>query len=348
MSGWFSDRALVVDPTQGAIHQRLVGVVDYGVGILFDTDAVLLRVFDLYIQYNRAKAYNFETDLAHRDRVVVVEATALSDVSNLLASLSEGQSFSYQYAVIDGEGRNLTIEVCAPATSLEYRMLSIHFDDGQQSSTCSDPVSSLQQVSLPSSPPTTVAGTLAAPTQFPTTAPVIIDVWTELPTVTPIYPSAAPTASRVFITDAPSQSPTKGSVYVTDGPTQSPGSAHLTNEPSLTRTTILPPYLGNPSVPTDAGPSTITPTRNGIIVEDVTSSSAQSKDDESNGKNKMAIVGSLVAGLFAAFALLAWSFRRRKNRQRSPVSENAGKQMSVDMFETYDFDLSFDAEATDR
>ena len=73
---------------------RLVAFVDYEEASTGRGENVLLRVDDMYLQYNRAKAFNSETR-KHRDKVVIVQGEATVSVPSVfLSALGERQSFS--------------------------------------------------------------------------------------------------------------------------------------------------------------------------------------------------------------------------------------------------------------
>jgi hypothetical protein len=104
---------------------------------LQEDDAVLVRVGNMYIQYNRAKGYNAESN-ANQDEVTITEAEGSGQVSYALAGLSVGES--YAYPDFDNSGHSLIIEVCDMVElSFDYALLSIHLDDGRQTSACDTP-----------------------------------------------------------------------------------------------------------------------------------------------------------------------------------------------------------------
>jgi hypothetical protein len=137
ISGWFSDRSVIPNASLQAVGGRLVAFVDYLNQDLQEDDAVLLRVGNMYIQYNRAKGYNAESN-ANQDEVTITEAEGSGQVSYALAGLSVGES--YAYPDFDNSGHDLIIEVCDMVElSFDYALLSIHLDDGRQTSVCDAP-----------------------------------------------------------------------------------------------------------------------------------------------------------------------------------------------------------------
>jgi hypothetical protein len=117
---------------------RLVAFVDYLNQDLKEDDAVLVRVGNMYVQYNRAKGYNAESN-ANQNEVTITKAEGSGQVSYALAGLSVGES--YAYSDFDNSGHDLIIEVCDMAVELtfDYALLSIHLDDGLQTSVCDAP-----------------------------------------------------------------------------------------------------------------------------------------------------------------------------------------------------------------
>ena len=85
---------------------QLVAFVDYDIADIDSGEHILLRVDDVFLQFNRAKGFNNETG-AFQDKVVLVEAeddTTRPVYSKLLAGLGANESFS----------RNgVTFEVCS-------------------------------------------------------------------------------------------------------------------------------------------------------------------------------------------------------------------------------------------
>jgi hypothetical protein len=116
---------------------RLVAFVDYLNQDLKEDDAVLIRVGNMYIQYNRAKGYNAESN-ANQNEVTITEAEGNGEVSYALAGLTVGES--YAYPDFDNSGYDLIIEVCDMVElSFDFALLSIHLNDGRQTSVCDFP-----------------------------------------------------------------------------------------------------------------------------------------------------------------------------------------------------------------
>ena len=84
---------------------RLVAFVDYGIADIDRGEYVLLRVDDVFLQFNRAKGFNNETG-AFQDKVVLIEqeGSIFPFYSNLLTGLGANESFSRS---------GVTFEVCS-------------------------------------------------------------------------------------------------------------------------------------------------------------------------------------------------------------------------------------------
>jgi hypothetical protein len=121
-----------------------VSFVDYGNSALRTDDVVLLRVGNLYIQYNRAKGYNIDT--ASPDTVTITHALGDNEVSTALAALKPLESFSSPN--FGKTGTALVIQVCEVVKeavgTLDYATVNIHFEN--QKSLC--PRSSVDTDSL--------------------------------------------------------------------------------------------------------------------------------------------------------------------------------------------------------
>ena len=101
--GWYREKSRSVGSNWSG---RLFAFVDYNLASVDRGEYVLLRVEDVYLQYNRAKGFNVGTQ-EHKDEVVLIQEEDLNRRpvhSVLLAGLGENQSFS----------RNgVTFEVCS-------------------------------------------------------------------------------------------------------------------------------------------------------------------------------------------------------------------------------------------
>lgn len=142
MSGWFDNRAVDIQSKlfrSRAMAAPLVSFVD--ASNLFlprSEEAVVLKIGPLYVQYNLAKGYNAGTYIDQKDRVTITLAEEDESVSDLVAALAENEI--YRHPNFDGIGNDLIIETCAFETEnlgdIDYALVSIHLDDGVQSSLC--------------------------------------------------------------------------------------------------------------------------------------------------------------------------------------------------------------------
>jgi hypothetical protein len=140
ISGWFRSRSAIVYPWNGPVERRLVSFVHYSDDDqMYDDDVVLIRVGNLYIQYNRAKRYNIDADMP--DTVTITHAVTDEDVSDRLSVLSHGEKFAYE--TFDEQNHILVIQVCsmviADTSQIDYAIVRIYYDDGNPNvSTCND------------------------------------------------------------------------------------------------------------------------------------------------------------------------------------------------------------------
>jgi hypothetical protein len=206
------------------MHKRLVSFVHYSDhDSMFHDDVVLIRAgSNLFIQYNRAKGYNEDTDMP--DTVTITEAESIDAVSNRVAALYAGESYAFNN--FDFQNNTLIIEVCslvqfAAEYTLDYGIVSIYLDDGVQKSSCNS-VYTPQPTATPDPP--TIAPT-AFPTAFtepnlPTAAPVIVDTWTRTPNHSTRSPSIPMTSDHMHGEDSyggPLKNPhTGGAIVDTD------------------------------------------------------------------------------------------------------------------------------------
>lgn len=132
--GWYADRAITVDPsTAGAWHGTLVAFVDYDQAS--NTEYVLIKTGDLYIQYNMAKKFNSGTK-ERRNQVTIVTAKADNEVSSALAGLSVGEGYWSKES-------EMVIEVCRIMSSGNKDSIEVSIRLSSQRSSCSRPISTL-------------------------------------------------------------------------------------------------------------------------------------------------------------------------------------------------------------
>jgi hypothetical protein len=223
-SGWFSNRQLVVDPfLQDYTFVRLVAFVDYGKSALRPADVVLIRVDDLFIQYNRAKDYNAETDEANS--VTVTRFISDVEATSAVAALSGGEQ--YRYPNFQGSGRELVIEVCELTITeqpIDYAAVKVYLDKGVWHPSCDE-----------------LSGYIDDLSTFPTVSPS-----SDMPTVSSKTPTSSPTVSMSLApTLGPSLEPSKRSQSPTSKPSPliSP-----TQPPSSPPFTVVSIQTGEPSI----------------------------------------------------------------------------------------------------
>jgi hypothetical protein len=105
--GWFfrRQRSLLSNDLAAGRLINLATFVDYDKS---DYDEpVLIRIHDVFLQYNRAKAFNVDTE-EKKDQVTITRRTGSG--SNALAGLSEGDRYSEYF--FDQSKRTILIEAC--------------------------------------------------------------------------------------------------------------------------------------------------------------------------------------------------------------------------------------------
>ena len=134
-------------PTDGPVEHRLVSFVHYSDSSdpMLHTDAVLIRIGNLYLQYNRAKSYNVDADMPNT--VTITHAIADDDVSDRLAALSAGEMFQYLYSTSTAlnspnQNRFLIVQVCSAlkynTSQIDYATIRVYFSDEDNIQVLSD------------------------------------------------------------------------------------------------------------------------------------------------------------------------------------------------------------------
>ena len=256
--GWFNDYTSTVNITEGAWGGNITTFVNYDV--VRPGEFIIVNVGDLYLQYNRADKFNLFTG-DDPNQVTIVKGTSPDARSELLGSVSQvsARPTMQRFENFADTGFALVIEACEQVYLSrvsrdlpDYVRISIHLDDGLQSSTCRQDealVPSARPSSSPSmAPPPTMRPTkppTAPPTQPPTEMP------STLPTTAPTKPPTArhtlsPSTLPAIVPTAPPTTPT------TESPSTLPTT--LPTAPPTTYTTDMPPTL--PSTTPTAPPST--------------------------------------------------------------------------------------------
>lgn len=185
--GWYRDKSLQIGLGE-SWKGRLVTFVDYDLANPANNEFVLLQVNEfMYIQYNRAKRFNFGTSSLGDKVVAVAGEGALSSFSVRLAGLGNLETYSW---------KGMTIEVCSISSGSgpsDYAELSVY--PTGNASTCDLAPSLIPPQLTPQPNP-------IPPTQAPTPSPTPQP--TRLPTLTtpsPIPP--APVQATVSPTSLP-------------------------------------------------------------------------------------------------------------------------------------------------
>ena len=175
--GWYREKSRSVGSNWSG---RLFAFVDYDLASVDRGEYVLLRLDDVYLQYNRAKGFNVGTK-EHKDEVVLIQEEDLNRRpvhSVLLAGLGENQSFS----------RNgVTFEVCSLVFNVGGDYADLRIYPSGSPSTCSS--SGTPPRTNPPTPP---------PTRLPTPNPTPRPTPSPTPSPTrgrPVQPTRPPTDS---------------------------------------------------------------------------------------------------------------------------------------------------------
>lgn len=185
MLGWFADKTITVNITEGSWGGNIAGLTSYDV--IRPEDYMLVNVGDLYLQFNRANKFNqFSKDF--KNQVTIVRGTAPDQRSNLLGAVSQINEylFATEHRVenFQGTGSDLVIEACEQQYLAkispdlpDFVRVSIYLDNGEQSSECNRlqvaPPPSEGPSSSPSSTPT--MGPTSLPSASPSFAPTPMD-----------------------------------------------------------------------------------------------------------------------------------------------------------------------------
>jgi hypothetical protein len=106
--GWFSDRSITVDPNV-PVKVNILGFVDYTKAIPGSEFVVANVGANLYLQFNRAKLHNRDSEEARDKLVIILDRGA--EGTTLVAELDNGTSL-YTVPDFESSGRQLNVEVC--------------------------------------------------------------------------------------------------------------------------------------------------------------------------------------------------------------------------------------------
>lgn len=192
---WYADRTIslsVDQPWSG----RIYAFVDYNRTPL--NSYVNIRIKDLYLQYNRARRFNAQTQ-ERRNQVTITRGPNPSSQSRLLGGIALGTSATndvYRVPNFANTGHSLVIEACEQVYGPpDYVRLSIYLDNGKQTSTC---LTTGRNIATPAPTPRPTAAPTPRPTVAPTPRPTLRP--TPKPTVSPT-PQPTPPSSKVLCDD---------------------------------------------------------------------------------------------------------------------------------------------------
>jgi hypothetical protein len=205
--GWYSDRAITVDVSKGPWGGNVVAVIHYDKAT--DDDFVVIQVGDLYLHFNRRNLFNYGT-LEFGDRVTIVRGTAPDEPSSLIGAIATTISTTstvFRVRNFQNTGHDLIVEACEQVFGSrqspelpDYMRLSIHLDDGTQTSTCDDQLTSTPSAS-PSVAPTGDLVSVRQLTPGPSTSTIPTRVAAAAPSISPTK----------ILSDSPTNSPTQTS-----------------------------------------------------------------------------------------------------------------------------------------
>ena len=157
-------------------ERRLVSFVDYDDESLLETDIVLIIIDDIYIQYDVPKGYNIHS--LSRGNVLITQANDTMSRSVAVANLSMGQSFTYQTFSEMEAPTEIVIEVCNTGSTndtVDYSIISIFLNDGEQQSTCEGTENGTLSSTSPSTLESAVPSTFysSVPSDVPTNSPLM-------------------------------------------------------------------------------------------------------------------------------------------------------------------------------
>jgi hypothetical protein len=106
--GWYSSKHLTIDPTGAPRLVKVAAFVDFPKAK--EDEAVVVKVGDkLFLQYNRAKSFNIETE----EKADMLTVTTTSKGMSLnLAGLNTGEAFRTRYRTSKKKQSTLIIQVC--------------------------------------------------------------------------------------------------------------------------------------------------------------------------------------------------------------------------------------------
>jgi hypothetical protein len=212
-------------------------VMANGVGLNYNDPYIIVKVNDLFMQYNRAKDFNKDT-MEQDDRLTIVRGQ--DDRTEVVAGLGPGERLTIAssatragvQAMTATTGEEVTIEVCEEvlesqwSSGADFLLVSVGYGDSLCSQQPPPPVATpVATTPRPSPPPT------HKPTRRPTRRPT---PWpTPLYTPEPALPTPLPTLERISATRKPIifKWPTREPTLVQGPPSQAEEPSSATSIP---------------------------------------------------------------------------------------------------------------------
>ena len=213
--GWFSDRTATVNPFQGPWRGKVAAFVDYN--LTASDENVIVNVGDLYIQYNRATKFNYQTREKKNEITIVQDKTGGSEMLGGLAD----ETANFTYANFTGSNQTLVVRVCYVVNSddnddVDYMELVIGMEDEAFCPSLS-----------PSAGPTESPAPSPSPSRFPTITPGPTKSFLPSTSIAPTAsPAPSPSPSRFpTVTAMPSFTPLQPisfAMFESSGPSAKP------------------------------------------------------------------------------------------------------------------------------
>ena len=280
---WFADRVVEIDPE---FPQRVTLVPFVHNSYAGPNEFIIVRVGDLYMQYNRAIDYNADSG-EHADKLVVVRDKGNGGGTDLIIGLDAGE----EYREGRNRGEEVTIHVCDIQLNAGYRGADIlTVSVGYGDSMCNynnynpQPSPSSPTIQSPSSPVSAPSTPNIPPSPQQPTAPTLPNDIPSAPT-SPQPPSPS-IPTPVYPTEPSPRQPSR-----TSPPDNSPVSVPTNNMPPASNqgeTTLRPTFIAGDSLDDERS--------NGI-----TQDGQPAKQPEKNS----GLLGILVASFCVVAALLA-------------------------------------------
>jgi hypothetical protein len=190
--GWFDDKQIEIDPTDGTWVGTVIGATDYANAIVDPNSKVVVKIKSgdsnhLYIGYNRKKSMNFEVPLGG-DMLSIVQQGQGYSQSDYLAGLSAEETKTF-YKFGD-TNKNLVVKFVG-RNSFDEAVVAIYFDDCVfPGCIARSPVASPTEAPVPPTNPPS-----RQPTVRPTVRPTV-----AAPTLAPVIakPTPRPTRKRMY------------------------------------------------------------------------------------------------------------------------------------------------------